>query len=135
MLRQAHRRAEQRENKRQGMSARKAVTLNDEPLAMAVEYRDASGALEQVTTRTDLAQLSAARELFVTLSPLSHGGWGDAVVTGDDEMDDSFDLVDLSLAGCCGVQSTYGGLIVSSSYVSATQSSREQRSPRARAAL
>ena len=85
------------------------------PLAMAVEYRNAEGKMVQVVRNADLKELCAVRALFVTTSELV-GDAGEEQYDNDDGLVDNSGtaLIDLSLSGCCGVQSTFGGLEITS---------------------
>ena len=115
-------------------------------VALAVEYRDAKAKLLQVTAATDLKDLATVKALYVTVSAVTHqraastartagpsravvscGDIGQGSYDGLEEAEDNEDdedlndgassvLIDLSLAGCCGVRSTYGGLMVTSEY-------------------
>ena len=107
---------------------------------MVVEYRNTHARLVRVSKQTDLRNvLSNVKALYVTMaaraldsSGSSHsiGGlnctvdvYRTASTDGDDDDENgsmvsdaaSSVLVDLSLAGCCGVQSTCGGLVITGS--------------------
>lgn len=131
-LHQAHRQATL---KKDGGSM--GESRDDGSFNMTVEYRDKRGQLAQVTSAAHLKDLVRIKALYVTISvaplivcdqssiPLSDR---DSVTRGcktpqapsetnqssdDEQLDNSSDvLIDLSLAGCCGVQSTLGGLTV-----------------------
>ena len=124
-------RAYRRASKQQGAVESRAIAPKG-PLAMVIEFRDNGARLVQVTATTELKELSAAKALYVTVSAASlpaqgvggaeHGGGSDRAATSSDAeelIDDgtSLVLVELSLAGCCGVQSTHGGLVLASNYL------------------
>ena len=123
-------------------------------LAFAVEYRDARAKTVKVTTSTDLKDLSAVKSLCVTvnasksteaeMSPATLAVAGAACAAADEEAPTcdqeesdtasavSMAMVDLSLAGCCGVKSTCGGLAVTSDYIAPAACAEQQRNRRAR---
>ena len=96
---------------------------------MVIDFRDARGRLQRVTRETDLRELTSVKALYVTTKALlasdgSAAGCSEADGDDGDALDDNVSLassdaassvlVDLSLAGCCGVQSTCGGLVIQS---------------------
>jgi hypothetical protein len=128
---------------------RKAARKRDEsdptvtgPLNFAIEYRNTKGKMVPVVQDADVRRFSSAIAIYVTttvapqLQPSSP-----TPSTSEDELADvetgSTLLVDLSLSGCCGIQSTYGGLTITSEpyYLDSQQSSSGSKSsvPRTKA--
>ena len=99
------------------------------PLVMIVEYRGALGKMMQLTSRSEACYLTAAKSLWATVGFDSAGG-GAALSSPDGGSrrsaaacgleDDDSPMVDLSLASCCGVNSTYGGLTLASESIRAS---------------
>lgn len=102
-------------------------------LNLTVEYRNAHAKLVRLSRETDLKELSGVKALYVTTKaiPLADSGSVAASNTDVDRGNTSEEedcdnlsivssdaassvvtLVDLSLAGCCGVQSNCGGLVI-----------------------
>ena len=92
-----------------------------------MEYRDPHGKLLRVSKDTDFRRLASTKALYVTTglttAGLECGAPSHCAPTnqGDDDEDETTSLVssaadsvlvDLSLAGCCGVKSTCGGLVI-----------------------
>ena len=82
---------------------------------MAVEYHDAQENIVQVVQDADLRRLHGTKALYVAVTSARPAACGNASSLDDDE--ESTALVDLSLSGCCGIKSTYGGLAITSSYL------------------
>jgi len=90
--------------------------------AITIECQHWDGQMAEIIPGMDLDGLSEVRALFVTtnLSQAVLLPRGGAVVPAASPLDDdqqSEALVDFSLAGCCGVQSTGGGLRITSSVI------------------
>ena len=133
-LHEALRRARKEIYAEQHRGARECAAERDSAGEWIIEYRNAHAKLVRVTKETDLKELSVVKALYVTTKapPLTTGpsasssgaipGATNADRPNDDDDDDaslvsseaaSSVLIDLSLAGCCGVQSTSGGLVIS----------------------
>ena len=82
---------------------------------VAVEYHDAQGNIVQVVKDADLRRINGTKALYVAVTSARPAACGNASSLSDD--DESTVLVDLSLSGCCGIKSTYGGLAIASSYL------------------
>mmetsp|Transcript_1346 Transcript_1346/g.3804 ORF Transcript_1346/g.3804 Transcript_1346/m.3804 type:complete len:305 (+) Transcript_1346:180-1094(+) len=93
-------------------------------LPLTVEHRDKRGKL-QLLGEGDIAKLSDLDTLYVTISISSPAAGDDK----DSDCDDNGSevLVDLSLSGCCGIRSTYGGLVVTGCAGSSSSPQREKR--------
>ena len=155
VLRRAHRHVTEQQS--DGSSAARLTPKESKHLAFAVEYRDASAKMVQVTAATDLKVLSAVKALYVSVSsraPKREATTAAAAVAAaaaaatvaveeeeapdcDEEESDTasaISMVDLSLAGCCGVKSTCGGLAVTSDYVAQPARRKQRRKLQAAAA-
>ena len=107
--------------------------------AITVECQHWDGQMVEITPGMELDGLADVRALFVTTNisqaaVLSSASSALPVVsTRDEEEDDRSEvsLIDLSLAGCCGVQSTWGGLRINSDMsaheLDGAQARKEQR--------
>ena len=132
-LHDALRRAREQIYAEQYHGARESAAERGSAGEWIIEYRNAHAKLVRVTKETDLRELSVVKALYVTTkappsttgpSASSSGaiaGSANADRPNDDDDDDaslvsseaaSSVLIDLSLAGCCGVQSTSGGLVI-----------------------
>lgn len=155
VLRRAYRQAS-KQQQTAGSFTKESLTSNESQknLAFAVTYRGAQGKPTQVTASTDLKELAAVKSLYVTVSVPKRdvvAAEATAAATAaladeeapncDEEESDtasavSMAMVDLSLAGCCGVKSTCGGLAITSDYTAPTlhrkvHRTRRQRQPAA----
>lgn len=126
---------------------------NAEPdsVKLVVEYRDSHSQLTRVTQEMNLKDLALVKALYVTVHPASSRtgtafdasidacSLNESIQIADDapahDDDDSSSLVsdaassvlvDHSLAGCCGIKSTSGGLVITS-YTTPASSDRQQR--------
>lgn len=110
----------------------------DHETALTVEYSDVHGNLQPVIMEGDLKKLRDAKAIYVTttaapvLSPQSNSLAEMTAV--EDAVDEESDLIDLSLSGCCGIKSNYGGLEISSisipfmqQFVPCTAGSKQRR--------
>ena len=86
----------------------------NQALTLSVERRGDKGLLQKVTAE-DLPLSSHVDCLYVTVSLVSQPTPHEGSPSSDDDAAASDILVDLSLSGCCGVRSTFGGLVISSS--------------------
>uniref|UniRef100_A0A7S0J8J8 Uncharacterized protein n=1 Tax=Calcidiscus leptoporus TaxID=127549 RepID=A0A7S0J8J8_9EUKA len=106
----------------QGPGAAEAAA---DTIAMTIEYQDPNGRMVQVAANSNMQLLAQIGALYVTTNNaptafLSSTGTHLAATPLDQAAQqkssagESQGLVEVSLAGCCGVQSTYGGLRVTS---------------------
>lgn len=115
--------------------------------AVTVQYRDLQGEMVQVTSSTRIARIFEGGVLYVTSSAAptalvtrrsssassstrSQSGRVRAPISRGAMPNEDRGLVDLSLASCCGVQTTYGGLMLTS-HTSSAQAAELKRQRRA----